>query len=115
MTTTTLLITAVLSVDLAETQIIRHFRNGSILSDVGNNGSGDDIKEGGGDGGGGHGSSKSASEMNGDGGSKPKMKMNAHFMKKLPKGAEASNILVRPLFGNLVNSSTKVVCISLPV
>ena len=61
-----------------------------MLSDVGNNGSGDDIKEGGD---GGHGSSKSC-DANGDAGSKPKMKMNAHFMKKLPKGAEASNILV---------------------
>ena len=62
-----------------------------MLSDVGNNGSGDDIKEGGD---GGHGSSKSCGDANGEAGSKPKMKMNAHFMKKLPKGAEASNILV---------------------
>ena len=63
-----------------------------MLSDVGTNGSGDDIKEGGD---GGHGSSKSCgADANGEAGSKPKMKMNAHFMKKLPKGAEASNILV---------------------
>ena len=62
-----------------------------MLSDVGNNGSGDDIKEGGD---GGHGSSKSCGDANGEAGSKHKMKMNAHFMKKLPKGAEASNILV---------------------
>ena len=64
-----------------------------MLSDVGTNGSGDDIKEGGD---GGHGSNKSCggTDANGEAGSKPKMKMNAHFMKKLPKGAEASNILV---------------------
>ena len=55
---------------------------------MGNNGSGDDIKEG---------SKSCGADMNGDGASKPKMKMNAHFMKKLPKGAEASNILVRTL------------------
>ena len=43
-----------------------------------------------------NGSNKSCSgtDANGEAGSKPKMKMNAHFMKKLPKGAEASNILV---------------------
>ena len=65
---------------------------------MGNNGSGDDIKEGGGGGGQHSSSSKSCgADMNGGGGPKPKMKMNAHFMKKLPKGAEASNILVRTL------------------
>ena len=57
---------------------------------MGNNGSGDDIKEG---------SKSCGADMNGDGASKPKMKMNAHFMKKLPKGAEASNILVRAVSG----------------
>ena len=81
---------------MRNTNIKRPYSNLDVLlSDVGNNGSGDDIKEGGG---GQHSSSKSCGgDMNGGGGPKPKMKMNAHFMKKLPKGAEASNILVRTL------------------
>ena len=49
---------------------------GLVLSDVGN-GSGDDIKEGG-----------SVPADVGAERNKTKMKMNAHFMKKLPKGGD---------------------------